>query len=211
MDEYIDLYTDGSLPEDPGSSADPSGSDIDDGPDPDADPDIKDIITDVLDDYFNPDGDTGDGEGELAEDDEDGAQDQESFEDGFEDQENTEETGDLEEMESGDGEEMSESPILDPEVFSELSGLLREHTYSVQSFISDVTVSGNSVTVSLDAGDQALLSETVLLQSDILSAVEGMNGLLLLVLFALLFDLVHRFAKRFIKNLMGGDRNASNS
>lgn len=110
--------------------------------------------------------------------------------------------------ETGAGEA---APQIDPEVLAEINATLKNHSSSVDGFISSLTVSGNSVLVSFDEGSAALLSGVMDRQDETLETFNALNGLVLLVFFMLVFDLIHRFAKRIIKNFMGGEKNGANS
>ena len=114
-------------------------------------------------------------------------------------------------FEDAEGEETEQAPAVDPEILLDIKDTLHNHTDSVNDFTSGLTVSGNVIQVSLDSGSTALLTESVDQQNKILDGLDGMTGLILLVFFVLVFDLLHRFAKRIIKNFMGGEKNGTNS
>lgn len=114
-------------------------------------------------------------------------------------------------FENAEGEETEQAPAVDPEILLDIKDTLHNHTDSVNDFTSGLTVSGNVIQVSLDSGSTALLTESVDQQNKILDGFDGMTGLILLVFFVLVFDLLHRFAKRIIKNFMGGEKNGTNS
>ena len=114
-------------------------------------------------------------------------------------------------FEDAEGEETEQAPAVDPEILLDIKDTLHNHTDSVSDFMSGLTVSGNVIQVSLDSGSTALLTESVDQQNKILDGFDGMTGLILLVFFVLVFDLLHRFAKRIIKNFMGGEKNGTNS
>lgn len=114
-------------------------------------------------------------------------------------------------FENAEGEETEQAPAVDPEILLDIKDTLHNHTDSVNDFTSGLTVSGNVIQVSLDSGSTALLTESVDQQNKILDGLDGMTGLILLVFFVLVFDLLHRFAKRIIKNFMGGEKNGTNS
>ena len=114
-------------------------------------------------------------------------------------------------FEDAEGEETEQAPAVDPEILLDIKDTLHNHTDSVNDFTSGLTVSGNVIQVSLDSGSTALLTESVDQQNKILDGFDGMTGLILLVFFVLVFDLLHRFAKRIIKNFMGGEKNGTNS
>lgn len=113
--------------------------------------------------------------------------------------------------EGEEGEETETTPAVDPEILLDIKDTLHSHADSVHDFTSGLTVSGNVIQVSLDAGSTDLLAESVDQQDKILEGIDAMSGLILLVFFVLAFDLLHRFAKRIIKNFMGGEKNATNS
>lgn len=113
--------------------------------------------------------------------------------------------------EDPEGEETESVPVVDPEILMDIRDTLHNHSDSVSNFTSGLTVSGNVLQVSLDSGSTALLSESVDQQNKILNSMDCMAGLILLVFFVLVFDLIHRFAKRIIKNFMGGEKNGTNS
>lgn len=113
--------------------------------------------------------------------------------------------------EEAEGEETEPAPAVDPEILMDIRDTLHNHSDSVSNFTSGLTVSGNVLQVSLDSGATALLTESVDKQNKIINSVDCMTGLILLVFFVLVFDLIHRFAKRIIKNFMGGEKNGTNS
>lgn len=207
MDEgYIDIPVDAGDPSDTpaadgdtgtdsgavsGSAGDSDGSSGDSG--------IGDIIKDILDDYFGADQTETDGVEESGET---------AGEDAGTDPEAAEDAG-LDIL--PDAPENAEAAGADSEALYEIRDTLREHTDSVNGFMSTVTVSGNMVQVSLDDTSSSLLAETAAAQHDVLSALDGLTGLITLVFFVLAFDLLHRSAKRIIKNFMGGERNGTNS
>lgn len=145
------------------------------------------------------DGEDQEADGESSPETEDGDKTEETPEDGLENEEDTE------------GEETEAVPAVDPEILLDIRDTLHNHTDSVNGFINGLTVSGNMLQVSLDSGSTALLTESVDRQDKILDAIDGMSGLIALVFFVLAFDLIHRFAKRIIKNFMGGGKNGTNS
>ena len=110
-----------------------------------------------------------------------------------------------------DGEADGDDVRIDPAVVCEINDALHGHAALVEGFVSSLTVSENSLTVSLDTPSRSLLIQSVDRQDAVLDALEGMSGLLALVFFVLVFDLLHRSAKRIIKNFIGGDRNGTNS
>lgn len=192
MDEYTDLYDDNDITEDAaagdtftGSWEEPSGDDVED-------PSIEDVIRDVLDDYF------GTGEEDPVDGEENG-----------EDADAYPETDD--EM-APDAAAADEGVSFDTGILDEINNNLQQHVEEVSGFISNVTVSGNAVMVSLDGDSSALLNETIAGQAVMSEQIDHMTGLIVLVLFVLLFDLIHRFARRTIKNFMRrGEKNATNS
>ena len=117
----------------------------------------------------------------------------------------------LENEEEAEGEETESVPAVDPEILMDIRDTLHNHNDSVSNFTSGLTVSGNVLQVSLDSGATALLTESVDKQNEIIDSVDCMTGLILLVFFVLVFDLIHRFAKRIVKNFMGGEKNGTNS
>lgn len=191
MDEYTGLYDDNDITED-ATAGDPfTGSWEESSGDAVEDPSIEDVIRDVLDDYF--------GTGE-----EDPENDEENVEDADADPE-SDERMDAETV-SGD-----EGLSFDPEILTEINDNLQQHAEDVFGFMTNVTVSGNAVMVSFDGDSSALLEETIAGQAVITEKIDYMSGLIMLVLFVLLFDLIHRFAKRIIKNFMRrGENNAAN-
>lgn len=132
-------------------------------------------------------------------------EDGEQTEDAQTPEDGTENEGDSE------GEETESVPAVDPEILMDIRDTLHNHSDSVSNFTSGLTVSGNVLQVSLDSGSTALLTESVDQQNKILNSMDCMTGLILLVFFVLVFDLIHRFAKRIIKNFMGGEKNGTNS
>ena len=117
----------------------------------------------------------------------------------------------MENEDDPEDEETEPVPAVDPEILMDIRDTLHNHSDSVSSFTNGLTVSGNVLQVSLDSGATALLTESVDKQNEIIDSVDCMAGLILLVFFVLVFDLIHRFAKRIIKNFMGGDKNGTNS
>lgn len=112
----------------------------------------------------------------------------------------------------GEGEaEMDVSSAADLEILLDIEDVLHSHAATVDGFISGLTVSGNSLQISLDPGSAVLLAESIERQKQVLEGIDSMIATLLLVFFVLAFDLLHRFAKRIIKNFMGGDKNGTNS
>lgn len=206
-DGNTDLYYDGDSTADTGTEEYIPGtddtSDVDDGT---GNSDISDILKDVLDSYFGTDTgeeeDTGESdgtetvEGGGTQTGEDGAQE------GAEDVE----TDTLE-----DETDAPETLLFDTEVLNEIRDILREHADSTDSFMSGLTVSGNVIEVSLDSGSSALITDISDRQTETMDRLDGMSGLIFLIFFVLVFDLLHRFAKRIIKNFTGGDRNGTNS
>lgn len=192
MDEYTDLYDDNDITEDAaagdtftGSWEEPSGDVVED-------PSIEDVIRDVLDDYF--------GTGE---------------EDPVDGEENGEDADADPGMDEGmDAETVSgnEGISFDTGILDEINSSLHQHVDDVQGFINNLTVSGNAIMVSLDGDSSALLEESIAGHVVMSEQIDHMTGLIVLVLFVLLFDLIHRFARRTIKNFMRrGEKNATNS
>lgn len=144
---------------------------------------IEDVLRDVLDAYFSTD------------------------EDSLEDGEETE--PDV----VGDAAELDAETADYSEILVEIKESLGQHSDEVSGFMSGVTVSGNAVMVSLDGDSTALLEESIAGQELILEGMDYISGLMLMTLFVLVFDILHRFAKRIIKNLTRGDdeKNAADS
>lgn len=205
-DTTFNLYNDGyydtdspageNIPE----TDDVSGSDADSGVS-----DTDDIFSDILD--VPSDTDPGDGtssgtdvgdpleeSGEIS-----GGENMEGLEEDADGEDGVETVPDI-----------TEALLFDTEVLSEIRDVLREHAGSVDSFMSGLTVSGNVLTVTPDAGTSALLMQSFEQQSAILDILDGMTGMIFLLFFVLVFDLLHRFARRIIKNFTGGDKNAGN-
>ena len=101
--------------------------------------------------------------------------------------------------------------MFDTEVLTEIRDTLSIHTDSMDGFVSSLTISGNSLTVSLDDGDAALLAETISNQTEILDGLDSLGIMLSLVFLVLIYDLLQRSAKRFVKNLTGGEKNGTNT
>lgn len=144
---------------------------------------IEDVLRDVLDAYFSTD------------------------EDSPEDGEETEPDA------VGDSSELDAEAADYSEILFEIKESLGQHSDEVSGFMSGVTVSGNAVMVSLDGDSTALLEETIARQELILEGMDYISGLMVMTLFVLVFDILHRFAKRIIKNLTRGDdeKNAADS
>lgn len=202
MDEYTDVFDDADQPEDTASGDDHYGPVEDLSGDGGGDPDFEDSIED--DDV------------DVADDDEDDSEDSEVS--GLETDGDFEEDPDPEHEEeteiggSSDDAEGVDGISFDPEILSEIDDTLHRHADDVSGFVSGLTVSGNAVIVSLDGGSAALLRETIDNQNEVIGRIDYMSGVIVLVLFVLLFDLIHRFAKRIIKNFMRGDeKNAAGS
>ena len=194
MDEYTDVYDDSDITEDT-TPADESSGDMEDTSDDNGGtPDIEDVLRDVLDDYFGHDESDQEGDEDIGQDTDSDVEADHGTE--------TEET-----------EEGSSEYSVDPEILSEINGTLHQHADYVSGIMSKFTVSGNSVMVSLDEGSSALLAETLENQVESMEKVDHMSGLMIMILFVLLFDLLHRFAKRIVKNLTRGDddKNAADS
>lgn len=188
MNESLDLFDDGYYTEDT-TTGDDDYRVVEDGSDDSGGyPGIEDVIRDVLNDYFAPD--EADQEG-----------DEEAGQETDGDPETETDTEQRTETENGDGY------LVDSEILSEINETLHQHADDVSGFMSQVTVSGNSVLVSLDVDSSSLLMESLEKQDEAMERMDHMNGLVVMVLFVLLFDILHRFAKRIIKNLTRGDDN----
>ncbi len=148
-------------------------------------------------------GDTGE-EGENVPDQETGGEAGEDFEG---------ETLGGTEGENGDipGEDIPEAFVFDTQILDEIRDILAGHADQTDAFMSGLTVSGNVITVTPDDGTSALLQQYTENQSALLDSIDGMSSTVALVLFVLLFDMVHRFAKRIVKNFSGGGNNAANT
>lgn len=192
MDESIDLFDDNYYPEDSSSGYDDYEPVEDDGVDSGGDTSLEDILKDILDGYFSSD------EADQEADEETG---QETDGDSETDSDTEQET------ETEENEEGVEGYLVDPEILSEINGALHQHADDVSGFMSRFTVSGNAVLVSLDDASSSLLVETLENQNEVIERMDHMSGLVVMVLFVLLFDQLHRFAKRSIKNLTRGDDN----
>ena len=110
-----------------------------------------------------------------------------------------------------DGEGASEDEGINTEILTEINDALHMHTENVQTFFAD-TVSGNSVIVSPDDNTASFLlqsseNQTLSLHNEIeiLDRLDMINGSSMLLFVVLVFDMLHRFAKRIIRNLMKGD------
>lgn len=222
----FDLYNDGyhgtdastgSIPEEPsfpGTDADTGFSGDSDIPADDTDV-ISGTGTGNGDSSGNDAGNTLDESGEGTGEENENVPDQET--DGETGGDSEDET--LGETDSGtDGEpgeisgtDIPEAFVFDTEVFEEIRDILAGHADQTDAFMSGLTVSGNVITVTPDDGTSALLHQYTENQSALLDSIDGMSSTLALVLFVLLFDMVHRFAKRIVKNFSGGGNNAANS
>ena len=105
----------------------------------------------------------------------------------------------------------AESEGINTEILTEMNATLHIHTENVQTFFAD-TVSGNAVTVTPDDSTAALFiqgieNQTLDIQNqlEILDRLDMLNGSVMLLFVVLAFDLLHRFAKRIVRNLMKGD------
>lgn len=217
-DGNIGLYYDSGSAADAGAGGYiPEADDTLDAVDGTGDPDVSDILPDVSDGSSSTvagegedaagDSPPGTGEGGGSEVTEVGGA--QSGEDGT--QEGVEDIGtDMAEGEVEGEADAQEALLFDTQVLDEIRDILREHTDSTDSFMSGLTVSGNVIEVSLDPGSSALITDVSEKQAEMMVSLDGMSGLISLVLFVLLFDLLHRFAKRIIKNLTGGDKNGAN-
>lgn len=187
----------------------PETDDTTDAVDGTGDPDVSDILPDVSDGgsgtVAGEGEDTGESDGSEtmegggAQAGEDGTQE------GAEDVE-----ADMAEGEVEGEADAQEALLFDTQVLDEIRDILREHADSTGSFMSGLTVSGNVIEVSLDPGSSALITDVSEKQAETMDMLNGMTGLISLVFFVLVFDLLHRFAKRIIKNLTGGDKNGAN-
>lgn len=201
MDEDIYLYDDSDHTED-SSAGDDSGEYVEDTSDSDGgDVSLGDMLKDILDGYFSTD-----------KDDEEAGTESESETDGDfkEDSDTEQETDeDTEEIEDEDFESVS----FDPEILSEINETLQHHADDVSGFISEFTVSGNALMVSFDDSSSALFTEMISNQTEVMERIDYLSGIMLMILFVLAFDIIHRFAKRIIKNLTRGDdeKNAADS
>lgn len=187
MNEYTDLFDDSDNSTNPSAFDEFSGNMEDTSVDNGGTSGIEDVLRDVLNDYFSSDADVSeDGEDIESGDDEDSVND---------DPEGTE----------ADAETVDYSETL-----MEINETLQQHTDGVSEFMSNITVSGNAVMVSLDESSVALLETT---QEIISEKSDYISGLIVMTLFVLLFDILHRFAKRIIKNMTRGDddKNAADS
>lgn len=111
-----------------------------------------------------------------------------------------------------DEEGGAESEGINTEILTEMNATLHIHTENVQTFFAD-TVSGNSVIVSLDDNTASFLlqsseNQTLSIRNEIemLDRLDMINGSIMLLFVVLAFDMLHRFAKRIVRNLMKGDR-----
>lgn len=203
-DGNSDLYDNSSNTDNPPADAadqEPPYDGGDDSVSPDSDSgDTDQTVIDGASGSDGTDGENTETDGDIPAETENGeipgTEETQTPEDGFEDAE---------------GEETEQAPAVDPEILLDIKDTLHNHTDSVNDFTSGLTVSGNVIQVSLDSGSTALLTESVDQQNKILDGLDGMTGLILLVFFVLVFDLLHRFAKRIIKNFMGGEKNGTNS
>ena len=203
-DGNMDLYDDSSITDTPAGDSGDQEPSYDGAGDPvSSDSGDGDTAQTPSDDSGTDgqDGENTETDGDTPAETEDGekTEDAQTPEDGTENEEGSED------------EENEPVPVVDPEILMDIRDTLHNHSDSVSSFINGLTVSGNVLQVSLDSGATALLTESVDKQNEIINSVDCMSGLILLVFFVLVFDLIHRFAKRIIKNFMGGDKNGSNS
>lgn len=118
---------------------------------------------------------------------------------------------------SDDGILMDDTGALDKEgpdseLLTEIKDSLHTHIENVQSFFAD-TVSSNAVIMTPDDSTAVLLAQgvenqTVSMQnqSEILDRLDDMSVSVMLLFVVLAFDMIHRFAKRIVRNLMKGDR-----
>lgn len=197
-----DNGSDSGNAENPDSGIPDSGSDVDnsaDGTETENGTDGKNIGTDDL------TGTETDGENSGITG-ADGTGDSDGTENG--DGSGLENTGDG--TESG-GDEIPEGEDVNTEILTEINDALHTHTGNVQAFFTD-TVSGNAVTVTPDDSTAALFTQgienqtlDIQTQFEILDRLDTLNGSVMLLFVVLAFDLLHRFAKRIIRNLMKGD------
>lgn len=100
---------------------------------------------------------------------------------------------------------------ISTEILTEINDVLHIHTGNVQTFFTD-TVSGNAVIVTPDDSMSAFLAQSIENQTlgiqnqvEILDRLDTLNGAVMLLFVVLVFDMLHRFAKRIVRNLMKGD------
>ena len=203
-DGNMDLYDDSGITDTPADDSGDQEPSYDDAGDP-VSPDSGSGDT-AQDSYDDPGTDGQDGENQKT----DGNTPAET-EDGEKTEDSQTPEDGLENEEEAEGEETESVPAVDPEILMDIRDTLHNHNDSVSNFTSGLTVSGNVLQVSLDSGATALLTESVDKQNEIIDSVDCMTGLILLVFFVLVFDLIHRFAKRIVKNFMGGEKNGTNS
>ncbi len=111
-----------------------------------------------------------------------------------------------------DGEDTAEDDGMNTEILTDMNDTLHIHTENVQTFFSD-TVSGNTVIITSDDNTAAFLTlnaENQILginnQAEILDRLDTVNASIMLLFVVLVFDMLHRSAKRIVRNLMKGDR-----
>lgn len=104
-------------------------------------------------------------------------------------------------------EEITDSGMTDAELLEDINKVLHEQQDKLSIITS--TVSGNGViTVSLDDTTKEMLVQIQDEQVAVKEECTALNSTLMLIFVVLVFDLLHRFAKRIIKNFMkGGDNN----
>jgi hypothetical protein len=205
------LHDDSPDDTDAGTGENLSGSDEVTGPDGDTgDTDIPDIIEDDTDGAPDPDAGDGDDAGTETGDALGDSGTSSGEENGEGSEEETDTEADSEDEDTAETD-ISETLLFDTEVLTEIRDTLSIHTDSMDGFVSSLTISGNSLTVSLDDGDAALLAETISNQTEILDGLDSLGIMLSLVFLVLIYDLLQRSAKRFVKNLTGGEKNGTNT
>lgn len=110
-----------------------------------------------------------------------------------------------------EGDGTSESEGVSAEILTEINDTLHMHNEAVQTFFIG-TVSGNAVIVTPDDSMSAFLTQgienqtaSIQNQLEILDRLDMINGSVMLLFVVLIFDMLHRFAKRIIRNFMKGD------
>lgn len=227
MDEFPDLYDDNSVGTDNAGDTyietepDTSGSDTGSGsggaenPDagipggaPDVDSPADGAETETRTDDLNGTETDGENSGNTVPDstgngDSDGARTEK--EDG-----NVTDEKDVDGTESG-GDGTPENEGVNTEILTDINDALHTHTENVQVFFTD-TVSGNAVIVTPGDSMSAFLSQGIENQTldiqnqlEILDRLDMLNGAVMLLFVLLVFDMLHRFAKRIVRNLMKGD------
>lgn len=120
--------------------------------------------------------------------------------------------GSDEEAEPGtDALEDSGNYSFDYDILYWIKDILNDQSEDIHSF-SACTVSGNSISVSFDDNSSALIQKNTDVHNEALTALNSLYGLVMLVFITLVFDILHRFAKRIIKNFIrGDDKNGTNT